>query len=97
LAEFAAVWAVWTDWFSVVTSWLSFRIFWCCFCSSSERLEFAVVFESTIARVSRFDVSREAMRARSVSISESDVVPEDLRVWSSFSRDRRVCSELTTC
>jgi hypothetical protein len=59
---------------------LSFRIFWCCFCSSSERLAFAVVLESTIARVSRFEVSREAMRARRVSISERDVVPDDLRV-----------------
>ena len=45
-----------------------------------------------MARVSRLDVSREVMRARRVSISEEDAEPEDLRTWSSFSRDRRAVS-----
>jgi hypothetical protein len=46
-----------------------------------------------MARVSRFDVSREAIRARRVSISDSDAVPVDLRVCSSFSSERRADSE----
>jgi len=45
-----------------------------------------------MARVSLLDVSREAMRARRVSISEAEVEPDDLRVWSSFSSDWRAVS-----
>jgi len=80
LAELADACALWTVWLSAAISWLSLRIFWCWLWSSSDRIALAWVLESTMARVSRFDVSRDEMRARKVSISPREVALEDLRV-----------------
>jgi hypothetical protein len=49
-------------------------------------VSFAVVLDSSTATVSRFADSRDAIRARSVSTSDVDVVEEDFRVSSSLSR-----------
>lgn len=51
-----------------------------------------MVLDSNSATVSRFEDSREVIRARRVSASELEVVEEDFSVWSSLSSAERAFS-----
>jgi hypothetical protein len=78
---------------SNVDTWrLNSIVFWCCVESSSASLSYAPDFDSSRARVSRFDASSEEMRELRVLTSAVLFDEEDLRVLTSVSRLERVFS-----